>query len=62
MRPTQSEAIAYVARKESEWNLPASREYRVEPHPPMPAVGLDVFTDSNHWTVWIESGMIYGEC
>ena len=60
---TTDSAITYVQKIEASWELPESiirsvRRYRLDGD-----WVVDVNTQSNRWTVWIEStGQIYGEC
>ena len=60
------EAAAYVMKMEAEWYGAASPIARIEPNKECEGA-LDVQTEQNFWTVWIESYVgtepfIYGEC
>ncbi len=60
---SEFQAIEYVKRMESDWELPVCRAFHVSRHADKSIYALDVRTDSNLWTVWIEhDGSVYGEC
>lgn len=56
-------AASYVAKIEASWGesgIVTSIADSNEGGPDCPAI--DVATESNRWTVWVECGALYGEC